>query len=126
MAQHFAGSSEFANRYGALTNRQFVERIYQNVYGRAPDPSGHSYWTRQLDNGARSRGSVVLAFSEASEGIRKLQPQVDIALVWMGMMRTMPSAATFARWRSSLVGGTPLQTLIGQIRRSASYAERVT
>jgi hypothetical protein len=47
---HFAGSAEFVSTYGALTNGQFVQRVYENVLGRAPDaaasPSGPGASTR--------------------------------------------------------------------------------
>ena len=31
MADQFAASSEFQRKYGMLTNREFVERIYRDV-----------------------------------------------------------------------------------------------
>lgn len=124
IAQQFARSSEFATRYGSLTNAAFVTQIYRNIYGRAPDSGGLTYWTAKLDGRTKTRGAVVAAFAEASEGRRRLAPQVDTVLVWLGMMRRMPTTTQLSRWRSSLHEGTPLPALIGQVRRSAEYARR--
>jgi len=66
IADHFAHSDEFVARYGPLTNRGYVDRIYRNVLGRAPDPEGHNWWTRQLDSG-RTRGWLLVGFSESAE-----------------------------------------------------------
>lgn len=44
----FAGSSEFRNRYGSLTNSAFVDLVYRNVMGRPADAAGRSYWIRKL------------------------------------------------------------------------------
>lgn len=69
IASAFAGSNEFRNRYGALTNAQFVARVYANVLGRAPDAGGAAYWTGLLDGGV-GRGTVLAGFSESREFIR--------------------------------------------------------
>src|SRR5207237_5920226 len=40
ISNNFAASPEFNNRYGSLTNSQFVTLVYNNVLGRAPDSGG--------------------------------------------------------------------------------------
>jgi hypothetical protein len=40
ISDSFAGSEEFGQRYGTLSNEAFVELIYQNILGRAPDSGG--------------------------------------------------------------------------------------
>lgn len=67
IASSFAGSSEFKNTYGALSNSAFVKQIYVNVFDRQPDPNGHAYWTNKLNNGSASRGQVMVGFSESNE-----------------------------------------------------------
>ena len=69
VSQAFAGSAEFATTYGSLTDRQFVELVYQNVLGRAGDADGVAFWTSQLTSGAMNRGEVMLNFSESPENI---------------------------------------------------------
>lgn len=66
VADYFANSPEFEARYGALSDDRFVERVYQNVMGRASDRAGLEYWTTILRSGV-DRGAVMLGFSESPE-----------------------------------------------------------
>lgn len=71
IAEYFADGREFANRYGALDDRDFVEQIYRNVLGRGAEPEGAAYWTGTLRNGELTRGGVVLNVSLSSEFTRR-------------------------------------------------------
>ncbi|HSL56937.1 MAG TPA: family 43 glycosylhydrolase [Acidimicrobiales bacterium] len=62
----FAESAEFRSRYGQLSDRAFVELVYANVLGRAPDGGGLTHWTGMLGSG-RTRGWVMIGFSESAE-----------------------------------------------------------
>jgi Tol biopolymer transport system component len=93
IAQGFAKSSEFKNRYGTLGNEDFVKLIYPNIFERQPDPSGLAYWTGKLDRKEITRGGVMIGFSESSEGVRRLAPQVNITLISQGMLRVSPPPA---------------------------------
>ena len=66
MADQFVGSTEFRTAYPSLTNRDFVQRIYENTLDRPGDPGGVDYWTGVLDRGA-TRAQVVTGFSESAE-----------------------------------------------------------
>ena len=66
ISAEFAASREFGQRYGALSNRQFVDLIYRNVLRRSPDAEGLAYWKATLDRGV-SRGDVMIGFSESTE-----------------------------------------------------------
>ncbi|MEZ5375564.1 MAG: DUF4214 domain-containing protein [Acidimicrobiales bacterium] len=51
MAYSFAYSQEFTTRYSNLTDRQFLEVVYRNVLGRAPDQAGFDYWYNEILKG---------------------------------------------------------------------------
>ncbi len=54
MAEGFLDSKEFTDRYGdddAMSAQRFVEVMYANVLGRAPDAGGYSYWVSRMDAG---------------------------------------------------------------------------
>jgi hypothetical protein len=62
ISQAFAASPEFTNRYGALTNAQFVALVYNNVLSRAPDAAGLAHWVgpaRRGDEPRRHDGRVL-------------------------------------------------------------------
>lgn len=83
ISDSFAISREFINRYGHLSNEQFVRLLYRNVLDREPDQGGLDHWVRALDGGY-PRGLVMIAFSESIEFIRKtdtIEPQAG-HLMW--------------------------------------------
>ena len=55
------------SRYGALDDAQFVNLLYANVLGRAPDAGGLAFWVGELDAARRTRGRVMLGYSESAE-----------------------------------------------------------
>lgn len=66
IAEFFTQSPEFNNRYGALSDREFVTLVYRNVLRRSPRQSEVDFWAGQLFAGA-SRGEVLVGFSESLE-----------------------------------------------------------
>lgn len=66
IAGAFADSDEFRSLAGDPDNATFVDNVYANVLGRAPDVAGRDFWVRRLDEGM-TRGELVVAFSDAPE-----------------------------------------------------------
>ena len=98
VANFFAVSSEFQHTYGTLSNRQFVDLVYQNVLGRSGDSGGVTHWTAQLDEGKQSRGQVMIGFSESHEHKTRRAGEVNTVDVFFGMLRRVPTAAELATW----------------------------
>ncbi|WP_421121933.1 DUF4214 domain-containing protein [Aquihabitans daechungensis] len=125
VSNHFAGSSEFKAKYGSLTNRAFVELVYQNVLGRSGDAGGITYWSGQLDARKKSRGQVMLNFSESNEFKTKSANRVDIINLWISMLRKAPTTSELNAALATMTGGQPLTTIVDEILRSSTYAARV-
>lgn len=87
----FAASSEFKNRYGSLTNAAYVELVYDNVLDRAPDPGGLAYWTAQLDQKKKTRGQVMLSFSDSNEYKTKRAVYVDAVSLYVQFLDRSPT-----------------------------------
>ena len=126
IAKAFSGSSEFQNTYGSLSNQAFVTLIYQNIFQRNPDPGGLAYWTGRLDAKAKTRGDVMVAFSESSEGKRVLAPQVDTVLLFLGLWAKMPTQNELLEGADLLQAGEPPERIAWYARHYAPYASRVT
>lgn len=98
IADHFAASPEFKSLYGNLSNQAFVTQVYVNVLDRQPDPAGLAYWTQQLDQKKRTRGQVMVGFSESQEyaggngTMGRSTGRVEAADIWLALMKTVPSA----------------------------------
>jgi hypothetical protein len=125
MADSFATSSEFVRKYGSLTNRQFVTRIYTDVLGRAADPGGVDYWTRQLDLRRRTRGSVMVGFSESNEYKTKQASNTDVAVTYIFLLGRAPSADEVAAWAADRLGGTTAAALAQRVVSTQEYARRI-
>jgi photosystem II stability/assembly factor-like uncharacterized protein len=126
IADFFASSNEFKTKYGPLTNRQFVTRIYTDVLGRAADPSGVDYWTGTLDKKTRTRGGVMIGFSESSEYQRKQAENTDVAVAYIFLMGRAPTAAEATDWVTRQKAGTKHEALATELLDSAKYATHVT
>ena len=102
LAASFLDSPEFTSRFGhSLGHAEFVQRLYQNVLGRAPDPSGQAYWTGVLARGA-DRATVLAAISESAENRQTTAP-----LVQAGLWQLDPAAAQAARMYDTVFGRLP-------------------
>jgi hypothetical protein len=54
----FSSSTESQALFSNLTSAQKVAAIYQNAFGRSPEPTGLAYWVAQLDAGSVSQAQA--------------------------------------------------------------------
>ena len=69
LASTIMSSTEFSQKYGSLTNAEFVEQIYQNALGRDATVTELSSWLSQLSAGTATKASLAQAISESAEHI---------------------------------------------------------
>jgi predicted acyl esterase len=119
----FAGSNEFKTKYGSLSNEAFVRRIYTDVLGRTADEKGVTFWTKQLDLRRRTRGSVMIGFSESNEFKGKAAHRVDVANIWIGIRNSRPSAPDELMFLGFLSGGSPVSFPIDLLLHSLESGE---
>ena len=125
MADSFATRSEFQRTYGALTNRQFVTRIYTDVLGRTADAAGVDYWTGKLDRKEKTRGQVMVGFSESSEYKRKQADLTDVAVTYIFLLGRAPTTTEVQAWLAARAAGTTPAELARQLLTSAGYAAHI-
>lgn len=123
IANHFASSPEFESRYGRLGNSEFVSRLYLEILGRRAETTGQRYWVTQLQEG-RSRGDLVSQLTESGEYRRRSQAEIDVSMVYLGMLRRVPDTAGFARWLTTVRSGQSIRVMIDDFLGSAEYAAR--
>lgn len=76
-AEQFIGSPEFAAAYGdSVPPATFVELLYENVLGRAPDAAGRAHWLDALESGT-SRAAALTAFADSPENRARLADALD-------------------------------------------------
>lgn len=124
ISQAFASSPEFSQTYGALTNSQFVNLVYQNILGRPADAGGLAFWTGQLDSSAMNRGQVMAAFSESAEYKGVIGNSVYVTMMYVGMLRRSPDQGGFDFWKGYLTSGNSGLALINGFITSTEYRNR--
>jgi len=124
ISDYFAASPEFQQRYGSLTNEQFVTLIYQNILDRDPEPGGFAFWVEELNAQKRSRGQVMLEFSESAEYKEKSNNKVYVTMMYVGMLRRSPDQEGFDFWVQYLDSGNSGLALINGFLYSQEYANR--
>lgn len=125
VADFFAASSEFKRRYGSLSDGQFVELIYQNILGRPGEQAGVDFWTQQLASGRRSRGWVMIGFSESPEYQDKQRSNVNAAALWILLGDITPSGAQRDAVAQALRAGTPPALVVRDLLRDPAVAAHV-
>jgi len=118
IAASFIASEEFIRLYGAgLSNAAFVDVLYQNVLGRAADAEGQAFWLAALANGM-PRGQVLLSFSESPENRANTAAEIQVTLIYEGLIGRPPEPFELATGRNLL----PPDNLIGVLLQSSAYA----
>ena len=119
----FAQSAEFTGRYGTLGNAAFVDLVYRNVLGRAPDAGGLAFWTGNLDTAAITRGGMMIGFSESAEYRALIDSEVFVTMMYAGMLRRAPDQAGFDFWVAQRDAGGG-DALIAGFLQSPEYRAR--
>lgn len=123
----FSASAEFGATYGALTDDQFIDLVYQNVLGRPPDATGRAYWLSVLAVGG-GRGQVMTGFSESGEFIANTGtagPQsvsvAEVYRLYVAFFLRIPDDAGLQYWVAVRSGGTPLEVIAAAFTQSAEF-----
>jgi hypothetical protein len=124
ISDFFATSAEFVATYGNLSNPRFLDRVYANVLGRAPDTTGYNFWLSRLNNNQSTRGQVMLAFSESPEYRGQSAHEIYVTMAYVGMLRRSPEQEGFDFWVGYMDSGKTGLDLIYGFLTSTEYRAR--
>ncbi|NNF54502.1 MAG: DUF4214 domain-containing protein [Acidimicrobiales bacterium] len=113
IANWFAESDEFKNRYGGKPFGDFLDQLYVDVLHRAPDASGKAYWLGLLETGQLTRGSIVIQFTEGAEMINSTQRRTELTALSLIFTDATPSLALSQEWEA-LRSSSDLQSSLPQ------------
>ena len=99
IAEWFAESDEFRNRYGSMDFSAFLDRLYLDVLGRPPDQSGKSYWLGLLNDGRVTRGTIIVYFTESAELRRVAERRSELTVIRRALGQNRPTDAEVEAWR---------------------------
>lgn len=112
VAAAFIGSDEFKSLYTANPSAsKFVELLYLNVLGRAPDSGGLNHWVYQIESGIQTRAQVLVLFSESPENKNAVLPRIKDGILYAAS----PEQAQIAAQGLILDGTAGDDTIFGSI-----------
>jgi hypothetical protein len=112
------GSAEYFGNAGG-TNNLFLDAVYQDLLGRAPDPQGRAYWNAQFAAGT-PRNAVADFFATSPE---RFGIVVDEA--YQQFLGRNPDASGRSYWIGQLRAGLPEEKLYGLLIGSEEFFAQV-
>jgi secreted trypsin-like serine protease len=119
IADQMVRAPEFTTLYGALDDGGFVDLVYDNVLDRAPSTGDRDYWVGELAAGRRTRGQVMVGFSESAEYRTLTDPSSRVTAAFWALLRRVPSDAETVQWT-----GRPTAEVVRFLLDSYTYANR--
>lgn len=68
VSAEFAKSAEYKAAYAGMDEYHVVAQVYQNLFGRAPEPAGLNFWGQALINKAMTIDNVVTQIAAGAQG----------------------------------------------------------
>ncbi|MBB5747282.1 DUF4214 domain-containing protein [Brevundimonas variabilis] len=135
LASAFTASPEFVDRYGTLSNEQFVGQLYRFALDRDATAAEITFQAAALNTGT-SRAQLLVNFSESGE--HRVQTQsvlnaglwvpdekaLQIARLYDATFDRLPDAAGLAGQLAALNAGTSLLTLAANFAASPEFQAR--
>jgi hypothetical protein len=128
VANDFVTSPEFIQDYGTLSNTQFINQLYENGLGRAPDPTGAQYWNNMLTAGA-SRGAVALDIAESPESQNRSLPtagdndNAEVSRLYQATFDRAPDATGATYYASDLASGATITQVAQNFANSPEFKQ---
>lgn len=124
VSEFFARSDEFVARYGSLDDGAYVDLVYRNVLGRAPEAEGRAFWIQELGAGL-PRGVLMARFSESPEFVAQTDGLVRATMLYVGMLRRSPEPAGLDFWAGRIDGGQAYASVMQGFLFGPEYANRM-
>jgi hypothetical protein len=91
----------------------FINSVYENLFGRAPDAPGEAYWVGQITSGAVGLGAAALAIANGAVGADAIEVQNKIAVALdfttrtaaTGLGETAPLTSSFLAAAHTVLNG---------------------
>lgn len=132
MSQFFADTQEFIDKYGSLSDTEFVKLLYTNIQGREGSAEEVAAWVDVIQNGFNGedwdRGRVMVGFSESLEYKAKMDPEVRVVSLYWGLLNRIPDSVGWdggeKGWPDYIKEGWSPNALINGFLDSEEYLNR--
>jgi hypothetical protein len=110
----FLGSNEYFGRQGGNT-LAWLNGVYHDVLGRAPDAGGFALWSQKLQAGS-PRAAVALAIVDSSEADSQV-----VSAAYLNLLGRPADASGLARWVAQLQQGLTPSGLAASFASSQEF-----
>lgn len=111
-SRYFSESPEYRATYGDADFGEFLDIVYREVLGRAPDEGGKAYWLDALENNPRVERATIIAFFTDSDELRAMtEKRSEMVALTALFSERMPTEAEIDSWQS-LRSSMPLEDAI--------------
>ena len=104
-------SSQFQSVYGSLTNSQFVQTLYLNLFGQSPSSQETSFLLGQL-SGGYSRAQVIQSLIDSTQYVNQEYNHVLVDAAYMAILSRNPDPSGFQFWMNALNDGLAPQNFL--------------
>jgi len=106
LLDQFAQSEEYLSDYAGKSDVEIIQTIYQNLFGRAPEPEGLNYWEAQMNAGWVTISNAALAILAGAQGTdwTTIQNKVEVAQAFTDALDTPDEINAYARAGDNNVG----------------------
>ncbi len=118
-----ADTELFKRNYEGSSNRDFVISVYQNLFGRHPEPDGLEFWKNLLDSGKLTRGQLMDNLSESDEYQQKSSRRIQLTILTIGLLKRVPDQRELNFWVNSVDSNTELG-FVNKLLVSDEYKSR--
>ncbi|HYJ45664.1 MAG TPA: DUF4214 domain-containing protein, partial [Pyrinomonadaceae bacterium] len=120
--QEFMARTEFADRYGSLSNESFVNALLQTA--GLPNHPLRGAWIDLLNNGTATRAQVLRALVESKEVYDRFYNQAFVVMQYFGYLRRDPDIH-YLEWIDTMnQNGGDYRTMVNGFVNSVEYRNR--
>jgi len=131
--QYFSPSAEYTTNFAGLSNTQIVDKLYQNIFGRAAEAAGLISWATALTDGSETVASIALQLSYSAQGTDAdtFNNRVTAATAFTDGLTTAAeitgysgtaAAASAATWLATVTDDASLVTAVAGVDTAISDA----
>ena len=119
----FAASLEYRTTFAGMTCDAIVGTIYQNLFGRAPERAGTSYWAELLGTGKLHIDTIVMQIADGARLSDKtaFANKVSAATAFTAALDTPEEVAAYARTDA----GPAARAFLSAVTSDASLASAI-
>jgi hypothetical protein len=112
---------EFSEQFAGKDSHQITTELYQNLFGRAPEPAGLEYWSSALDSGKLTVASMALGMTRGAQG-NDMRALTDKAVAAAEFTAALNTPALEAAYSQSQFNWPVVRAWIDSVKDDASLA----